>query len=329
MDATERNRQFQRTWYRTLSSEIQQLDPKLSDKSQIHNNIETMKKKLSDVQTIYGYVDRTNEALLDADVLASASRITAETAKTLELDSSSIFKPSEFVDSLKRFMDIEHEKAKALNRQSTNTASYTEPFMSGLANLGALSSGWFGYPATTDFLVGPMSTEYVKRKARVVKERVAAAPMTKVSDIGMDNVKTSANMMTKLIQDIYAQLKECDATEESPVGLFEFALNPTSFSQSVENLFYISFLVYDGRVGINFDDDGVPVIYMMALPSDPQEAHQETVRRKKLPTNQMIFDIDMETWRGLIELLEIKNPTINTRAPVQSAGPGNGTWFSG
>lgn len=61
---------------------------------------------------------------------------------------------------------------------------------------------------------------------------------------------------------------------------FEFALNPTSFSQSVENLFYISFLVYDGRVGINFDDDGVPVIYMMALPSDPQEAHQETVRRK-------------------------------------------------
>ena len=44
------------------------------------------------------------------------------------------------------------------------------------------------------------------------------------------------------------------------VSLFEFAINPHSFGQTVENLFYISFLVRDGFVQVSFDEDELPTI---------------------------------------------------------------------
>jgi Nse4 C-terminal len=42
------------------------------------------------------------------------------------------------------------------------------------------------------------------------------------------------------------------------VSLFHFTVNPKSFGQTVENLFYVSFLVKNGLVGIEFDSDGIP-----------------------------------------------------------------------
>jgi hypothetical protein len=35
-------------------------------------------------------------------------------------------------------------------------------------------------------------------------------------------------------------------------------VNPKLFGQIVENLFYVSFLMKDGLVGIEFDSDGIP-----------------------------------------------------------------------
>ena len=42
------------------------------------------------------------------------------------------------------------------------------------------------------------------------------------------------------------------------VSLFHFTVNPKSFGQTVENLFYVPFLMKDGLVGIEFDSDGIP-----------------------------------------------------------------------
>lgn len=49
-------------------------------------------------------------------------------------------------------------------------------------------------------------------------------------------------------------LEEC-----GEINLFEFIVNPASFPQSVENLFYLSFLIRDGRVTMDIKDSE-PVI---------------------------------------------------------------------
>lgn len=43
------------------------------------------------------------------------------------------------------------------------------------------------------------------------------------------------------------------------VNLFKFVVNPKDFAQSVENIFYLSFLIRDGKVAFE-TQDGEPVI---------------------------------------------------------------------
>jgi Nse4 C-terminal len=43
--------------------------------------------------------------------------------------------------------------------------------------------------------------------------------------------------------------------DEEGVILFEFVINPQSFAQTIENLFYVSFLVRDGKAAIEPDEN--------------------------------------------------------------------------
>lgn len=49
-------------------------------------------------------------------------------------------------------------------------------------------------------------------------------------------------------------------SEEAAVSLFDFAINPYSFGQTVENLFYISFLIREGAAKVETDSDGLPLL---------------------------------------------------------------------
>lgn len=48
--------------------------------------------------------------------------------------------------------------------------------------------------------------------------------------------------------------------DDSGVQLYPFIVHPTSFGQTVENLFYVSFLIRDGSAGVGEDSDGLPTL---------------------------------------------------------------------
>lgn len=64
---------------------------------------------------------------------------------------------------------------------------------------------------------------------------------------------------TTHVKEIAEVLKTIDPQRKG-VNLFRLFINPDSFAQSVENLFYTSFLVKEGRVAIDVKDDGEIVI---------------------------------------------------------------------
>jgi non-structural maintenance of chromosomes element 4 len=57
-------------------------------------------------------------------------------------------------------------------------------------------------------------------------------------------------------------LRKAHLSSNGQVSLLEFAMNPYSFGQSVENLFYISFLIREGSVAIGHDKHGLATLGM-------------------------------------------------------------------
>lgn len=65
------------------------------------------------------------------------------------------------------------------------------------------------------------------------------------------------DMTEKETRAVLAKHGICD---DGGVSLFRFAVNPHSFGQTVENLFYVSFLIRDASVGIGKDIHGLPTL---------------------------------------------------------------------
>ncbi|KAJ5322678.1 hypothetical protein N7452_010967 [Penicillium brevicompactum] len=95
------------------------------------------------------------------------------------------------------------------------------------------------------------------------------------------------------------------------IPLFRFCINPRSFGQSVENLFYVSFLVRDGTVGVSTDSRGLPTLHATA-PYAPLEAQRQGIQK-----HQAVFSLDYDTWDSVIELLNLKECVIPHREPTQ------------
>ena len=96
------------------------------------------------------------------------------------------------------------------------------------------------------------------------------------------------------------------------MNLFRFITNPDDFAQSVENLFYLSFLIRDGECALEIEEDGEPVICTSppsfdfeTLPpvsnplfSNPVICEQPQVSdyQEGLRKQQLVFEFDISTW---------------------------------
>lgn len=48
------------------------------------------------------------------------------------------------------------------------------------------------------------------------------------------------------------------------INFLELVINPDDYGQTVENIFYASFLIKEGQAGIQVDDDGQVIIRMFS-----------------------------------------------------------------
>jgi len=147
-------------------------------------------------------------------------------------------------------------------------------------------------PPVPGFLLGPLSVQKRVRKATQRRERLqrkdpndAVRPEEmKAQDFEKsDNsnlttlcrnirellVKTMVNGQAAALSEMTEDISDEDArallarhniADDEGVPFFRFVVNPKSFGQTVENLFYVSFLIRDGTVGFGNDSNMMPTL---------------------------------------------------------------------
>lgn len=76
------------------------------------------------------------------------------------------------------------------------------------------------------------------------------------------NVATVRSFIPSHISSTYEHYQlEALLEEVGSINVFKFIINPDNFAQSVENIFYLSFLIRDGKAAFE-TKDGEPIICM-------------------------------------------------------------------
>ncbi|KAI5362409.1 putative nse4/EID Nse3/MAGE-binding protein [Septoria linicola] len=210
-------------------------------------------------------------------------------------------------------------------------------------------------PACPSFLLGPLSVQKKVRAQtqRRARQRQDAGPAKNVERIGKEDMAAAdPNALTTQCNAIWAHLRrhvkrakeaaDQIEAEEGPMdtdraaafckqhrvsetgspSLFEYVINPASFGQTVENLFYVSFLIKEGNAGVVKDSNGLPTLE----PLKPRSVEEQRIQ--KTTKNQSVFSLDYATWQQLIEAFDIKEPMIphrNEDQPTQVTGNG---WYA-
>jgi len=91
--------------------------------------------------------------------------------------------------------------------------------------------------------------------------------------------------------------------ELAPILLYKFVCHPTSFSRTVENLFYVSFLVSDNKVKLERGEGSEWIIHV-------NEQHEDETKDNRGQKHQQIFRMTMSFWREQVSKHDIRTPLI-------------------
>ena len=265
---------------------------------------------------LFKKVRRTREAALDAQFLVLVSNLGSEQAQHLQTGIIT-FEPRTFAEKLITFMGgrcVTDETDEEGNQQDVRLESLD------WKKVGKIAAHSLRRTAAIEFMHGPLSMAAPEKKVRKVKEKKtgekpgAAAKVTPEQLVKVDNNNEEAT--TKEVQRVYEALMRVtepdggdeDDEEIKPVSYFEFVTNPHSFSQTVENIFHLSFLINKGNAAIELDDNGSPIVYPAEPFSEKEDYGDQDTRRK-----QVVMPFTMDDWRNIISAYKMKKPMIPTR----------------
>lgn len=227
-------------------------------------------------------------------------------------------------------------------------------------------------PAVPGFLLGPLSVQKrvrkpIQRRERLQKrnpadvvrpEELQKADLEKVENSNLTTLCRNIRSTLAKIQTEGQEKADREVTEgmtereeaaimlkhgvcdDGGVSLFRFVINPHSFGQTVENLFYVSFLIRDGIVGIGKDAHGLPTLrkfcrsnesadtFTYPFPPDGSSAStRDQIKNNGMEKHQAIFHLDFPIWEDLIDAFNITVPMIPSRKSDEGAQVSATGWY--
>jgi len=273
-----------------------------------------MEQVLSKANDAFTRVKGPSEAIFDSHLLLNIAAQVSQKAKSLKHDAGG-FDDTDFVAQLVTFLggrradvqqqqegsesEDEHDNWLAWNKLTPKVMAHSR-----------------SAPAM-DFMLGPLSVEQKKRQAtQRAKLDKSKKDEVQPEELVAADLKRSENETSENIKTVYKRLEQCQR-----INFFKFIINPTSFGQSVENMFYVSFMIRDAKIAFEVVDDE-PMIFACEPPEQNDYANGEIMKR------QLVMELDVATWKHAIEVFDITEPVIPTRDYSRDLQPvGKKGWY--
>ncbi|XP_063934398.1 non-structural maintenance of chromosomes element 4 homolog A-like [Zophobas morio] len=261
---------------------------------------------LNKCNELFSRVETCREAVLDSEYLVVSSSIALKKSLNLNLNFVS-FDATFYVNKVKEFIN----RADFLDNSELNRTCRQFEW----AFLGKHVEELFsGRPPRIDFISGALSQVVPEGKSRQRRQtgRTTSAseedarPFTDGNESGQEEATTrEVARVAKYSGFVYLRRLR------RPMCLFRFIMNPFSFVATVENIFYLSFLVKDGWAAIQLDKDtNLPTIE----PATPGIEHETSSER-----NQLVWSFTMNDWTAAVKAFDIKRPFIPPAADEESS----------
>jgi len=266
------------------------------------NTTDELIKKIETGNELYKSVNRTQEATLDSQFLLESAELGAKQVESIKLAGEN-FDTEDWINKLLTIMGGRQDiSVKQENEEELNVNFDLLKW----EIIGIRAEPFFDKIPKIDNMIGPLSTEQKEKKTIIkhTRENKNSVNLKKPQELRKEDIKEQENETTKNVVQI------CEILEKvGRVGLFEFIVNPESFSQTVENIFYLSFLIRDGKALL--DEENGELVIERTDPPD-EEDYMHGIKKK-----QFILEMDYDTWKDIVEVYDIKESMIPTRPKVE------------
>ncbi|KPV72345.1 uncharacterized protein RHOBADRAFT_8310, partial [Rhodotorula graminis WP1] len=245
-----------------------------------NTTVDALTHQVSSANSLFSHVQNPSEAVLDSRVLMATSEAGALKARQLKIDADA-FDTDEFLARLRRFLGGEAARSDRARRRDRTTGgggrargrraasdedeledSQEDDDVALLwGRAGQVLAGESKRPAPLDFMYGPLQLEIKEKKARTqrAKNKVDEADRMRPEELQAEDVAKNENETGKVVAKVrpralLPRLHLSAVAAATGIPYLKFVVNPHSFSQTVENCFYFSFLVREQKAAIEVDD---------------------------------------------------------------------------
>uniref|UniRef100_K9IK38 Non-structural maintenance of chromosomes element 4 n=1 Tax=Desmodus rotundus TaxID=9430 RepID=K9IK38_DESRO len=289
-----------RKQYRQLIHNVQQ-----NREDIVNTASDSLTEALEEANVLFDGVSRTREAALDAQFLVLASDLGKEKAKQLNSDMN-YFNQVAFCDFLFIFVGMnwmEDDERNELSGCDDNIA------LSFWETVHKEATSWTLRAETFHFIFGsfksqssaPKHRSEYHKKAHRMEENGDMPTKLRRLDLSSNQEATEKEVerILGLLQTYFRKYPD------TPVSYFEFVVDPKSFSRTVENIFYVSFIIRDGFARIRLDQDRLPILEPININQVGEGSDPSSHGRK-----QGVISLSLQDWKNIVATFEISEAMI-------------------
>lgn len=193
------------------------------------------------------------------------------------------------------------------NYDDSNSCGFHFDFV----QLGKAFRNYCSTAPTMSCMFGPLKSESLidRPRERAAPKRKPEENNKQAKEIAPDEVTDpKENTQTAKRAHKNLQILQQHAPENKPMNYFKFVVNPDSFTETVENMFDLSFSIKEGQAAMKIDKDkGYPVVYRVK-----NTVLVEQFGKTVFPA-EAVIKLDYSDFKDIIKAFNIGKSTIPSR----------------